>query len=195
MQFGAIIYNASRVASEELNQELEGFKVAAKESFSKLQELESVGKANSLFLQHERFEIVVDSICRGNRLNRSENKKDGGAMMSTVGTTQTFGSFSQNRGVVPPRPNKCEEIELVEELRTNAKLYLPSKRSTLFPISIAVDLSLLVWQAFDHAFLEGFLPEMAQEFLVRLLTRHLPFFVLIAEEVHRKLQKRQAIRC
>ena len=60
MQFGAIIYNASRVASEELNQELEGFKVAAKESFSKLQELESVGKANSLFLQHERFEIVVD---------------------------------------------------------------------------------------------------------------------------------------
>ena len=116
-------------------------------------------------------------------------------MMSTVGATQTFGSFSQNRGVVPPRPNKCEEIELVEELRTNAKLYLPSKRSTLFPISIAVDLSLLVWQAFDHAFLEGFLPEMAQEFLVRLLTRHLPFFVLIAEEVHRKLQKRQAIRC
>ena len=169
MQFGAIIYNASRVASEELNQELEGFKVAAKESFSKLQELESVGKANSLSLQHERFEIVMDSVCRGNRLNRSENKKDGGAMMSTVGATQTFGSFSQNRGVVPPRPNKYEEVELVEELRTNAKLYLPSNlRSALFPLSIAVDLSFLVWQAFEHAFLEGFLPEVAQEFLVRL---------------------------
>ena len=125
VQFGAIIYNASR-ANQELNQELKTFRDAAEESYCKLQEFKSIGKADSVFLQQERFRIITDSICRGNRLNRSENKKHGGAMMSTVGATQTFGTFSQNRGVVPPRTTKSEEIELVEELRTNVRLYLPS---------------------------------------------------------------------
>lgn len=127
MQFGAVIYNASQI-SRRMKQELETFRDAAEESFeNRLQELQSIGKADSLFLQQERFQIITDSICRGNRLNRSASKKDGGAMMTTVGATQSFGNFSQNRGVVPSRTNKPEEISLVEELRSNVKLYLASK--------------------------------------------------------------------
>ena len=47
-------------------------------------------------------------------------------MMTMVGASQAFGIFTQNRGVVPPRVNKPNESDFVDELRTNVKLYLPS---------------------------------------------------------------------
>lgn len=107
---------------------MERLRDAAELSYvDRLQQLESVGKVDLLSLQRERVRIVTDSVLRGSPLKRSERLKDGGAMMTTVGASQTFGNFTENRGVVPPKANKPEETALVEELRTNVKLYLPSE--------------------------------------------------------------------
>ena len=69
--------------------------------------------------------MAKDSIIRGTPLKRSERIKDGGAMMTTAGSSNIFGQFSENRGVIPPRGKK--EAAKVEELREEIKLSMPGK--------------------------------------------------------------------
>ena len=77
-------------------------------------------------MQYARFKMAKDSIIRGNPLKRSEHVKDGGAMMTTVGSSNIYGQFSENRGVVPPR-RAGKEAAQVEELREDMKISMPGK--------------------------------------------------------------------
>ena len=76
-------------------------------------------------VQYARFRVAKDSIIRGTPLKRSERIKDGGAMMTTAGSSNIFGQFSENRGVIPARGKK--EAAMVEELREEIKLSMPGK--------------------------------------------------------------------
>ena len=76
-------------------------------------------------VQYAKFKMAKDSIIRGTPLKRSERIKDGGAMMTTAGSSSIFGQFSENRGVIPPRAKK--EAVMVEELREEIKLSMPGK--------------------------------------------------------------------
>lgn len=76
-------------------------------------------------VQYAKFKMAKDSIIRGTPLKRSERIKDGGAMMTTAGSSNIFGQFSENRGVIPPRAKK--EAAMVEELREEIKLSMPGK--------------------------------------------------------------------
>ena len=69
--------------------------------------------------------MAKDSITRGTPLKRSERIKDGGAMVTTAGSSNIFGQFSENRGVIPPRGKK--EAAMVEELREEIKVSMPGK--------------------------------------------------------------------
>ena len=76
-------------------------------------------------VQYARFRMAKDSIIRGTPLKHSERIKDGGAMMTTAGSSNIFGQFSENRGVIPARGKK--EAAMVEELREEIKLSMPGK--------------------------------------------------------------------
>ena len=94
-------------------------------------------------VQYARFRVAKDSIIRGTPLKRSERIKDGGAMMTTAGSSNIFGQFSENRGVIPARGKK--EAAMVEELREEIKLSMPGKSVLSFlagQLSCMMDLSM-----------------------------------------------------
>lgn len=83
-------------------------------------------RVNSRFLQHLRFRVSTDSVIRGVSLNRSKRLCDGGAMMTSVGTGQSYTHFIKERGVKSARTAK--EAESVDKLRNDVKAYLPSNK-------------------------------------------------------------------
>lgn len=78
---------------------------------------------DSKFIQRLRFRVFTDSVLRGVSLNRSKRLRDGGAMMTTVGTGQSSTHFIPSRGVKSARSNK--ETETVDALRKDVKSCLP----------------------------------------------------------------------
>lgn len=120
------------------------------------------------FLQHIRARVVVDSVLRGQALKRSKRLCDGGAMMSTVGPGQLRTHFIDQRGVKRARSKK--EATLVEMLRSDVDEYQACNvQSLLLAGCILLIVYMAVWQALEDAFLEGFLPKMAEKTRVRSL--------------------------
>lgn len=85
---------------------------------------------DSNFLQHVRARVVTDSVLRGQALKRSEFLCDGGAMMTTIGSGQSYSHFTANRGVKTAKAKG--ESEMVDKLRCDVREYMPGTGLLLF---------------------------------------------------------------
>lgn len=123
---------------------------------------------------------MTDSVLRGQALNRSERLCDGGAMMTTVGSGQSYTHFIANREVKTARSKR--ENEMVDKLRSDTREYMPCNL-LVFCLPHwhrnATHIYFPVWQAFEDAFLEGLMPTMAKDIRVQLLTRLLHYITLL----------------
>lgn len=113
-------------------------------------------------VQFVRYRIAMDSVVRGTALNRSAKLQDLGMMVTTVGPRGVRGGFQKERGVVPAKSAK--EAAKVENLRAEAKASMPGSLFLflcfLFPFIFLTNILtgiLAAWQAYEHAYLKGFL--------------------------------------
>lgn len=135
-QFGGLVYNrptggsAPELEPETLDRVVQGA-VIEQINGTVLASYEPDGaesKYDTRRVQYARFKIAKDSVIRGTPLKRGERVKDNGVMMKSVGSSSTYGQFSENRGIIPPRKRR-NEAKMAEELREEMKICMPREFS------------------------------------------------------------------